>query len=399
LASVRARMDGATFTAPHLELGHAVHAAAQAATEAAYRGTDREGAAMLALHDHQIGENPLPDDMFLTACEIVHGMLGPESSIWFGTAGKGRTSHVEFSLYLGEDFQPVEGPSEFDRYGDNGPGIAYQVRIDRLDTPRVADSGGLEIIDFKNQLQMLKTGEADTSQGRFYAFTVLQHQPQFNEVTWRLALTRHSYTVKETYTRDDKRLRWAREMMRAKRARVLRAVETGNWPATVGDGCSICPVRVTCSEFQAHGSLNTAEIAENARERRFALAEYLALKPYVADLERALRRHADTIGPIPSDPGEMWGYHPKSRSVLADGVVDLLLSLAEDVPREKLAELFPGDRVGKGALLKALSWMAANGVGDVSDPAEEIKGWLVDETYQSCGTFMAETVEGASGDG
>lgn len=161
-----------------------------------------------------------------------------------------------------------------------------------------------------------KTGrviEAPGDQTRLYAFLVLAHHPDVDEVVARLRYVRHGSVKSETYTRDD--VATVLDELLAIEADVARRTDENDWKPRVGQHCASCGYRANCPAFASE--VVPLQVIATADEAQEAARQLVVLKAQAKDLDDALRSWVRTHGELDLSD-ETLGYRPTTKREVLD---------------------------------------------------------------------------------
>ena len=342
----------------------AVGTAGHAIVEALYRDSvvpgdrRRRDVAWEALVTWWEGVTDEPVSTFRQAAELCETIIGSRLEFAVGNA----QMDVEHGWEMDEGFRALPHPAT---RSDEEKTPAYAGRMDCI----TWGDWGVRVEDWKSQRSFPKKDDLYFDpQARLYSLAAMAMFPGVDRVTFRLTLLRHSFWQDVEFVRGDPWERETKGWMRALRRRIMAAEASGEWPATVGDGCSLCPVAERCgtlTALRAQGAM-----PENLSDEDVARG-HLALHRLAQSYEREARDRAETRD-LPAGDGFVLAHVPaKDRHVLAFSVSVVLDELrAMGATTEDCARFFPGDRITTRALRTALEEMGERGLLGHESPAD-----------------------------
>ncbi len=163
-----------------------------------------------------------------------------------------------------------------------------------------------------------------------------------SRVGWRVSMPRADFSspIVEFKPEYSQRLE---ARMRSIIARVHRAREEKNWPATPGSACAYCPIAATCRERNVLADLNV--IVTNAEEAQKAGVDLIILNAAYDQRRAQLKAWADEEGPVEvgdstigyvTKPGGLKIADPKSLVMRLGTLGAIEMGYAEDADDERL---------------------------------------------------------------
>lgn len=357
--------------------GSAIHLAAQRIIEtcATHPGTDLLVAGLAALDEWQSGDEPMSADGYASAAAVVTSMLAPDSGFWWGLPGRGQACRVEYEWFLGEDFQP--------RTSEDG--AAYGGIFDWLEWPTEShERAALMVRDYKSGYQRVRDDDlAHRWQPRVYGLAALALFPGIDAVTFELWNLRVHGRPRVTLERGGSWESVTKAWLATMRKRMLAAEESGEFPATPGDGCGqSCSRFYSCPEM--HDALLAGAVAEEINPHLL-----LAAKQTVSALDGPVRAWAQECGPIEIAEGKVLGFRPTVRKRIACSARTVIEQLrADEATDEDLDAAFPADRIGMKAVRDLYDELATRPGSEIHDPAKAA-GDLIEEVPSATFTTFA----------
>ena len=353
------RLDGIDTSGIWAQVGTAVHAA----IEAGYRGSatgNREplDCALDGLGEWWAAQTGVALKVKVEAETMLRTAYGPDSNIWLRLPGRGQSVQAEYRWAMDAEFAAVP-------VGDER--AAYEGIIDYVEWgPK-----GVTLADHKTIRRMVSNVElAEDIQGWLYCLWGLS-QFAAPSVTWKMNLIRHGYSARTKFKRGDPWETRAKRLFTDVRLAVIRAHETGEWPATPGDGCDWCPIRHKCPELGALVAMGS--VPEDASPETVARM-HLALTPVAAQAKRLAEKFAENA-PIPVGIGKVLGFKPVVNKEWTVSIPERLSHLRHSgASEEDLARWFPAkgthSTLSKSGMSAALTELAIR--GEIEDPVKEL---------------------------
>lgn len=304
LAALHAKVNGAHDESEAAKIGTAVHAAAEALTQASTLGEDFDAheVARDAINMTAIRLDMLPRS-FEEAVGIMDECLSAENPIRFFVED-GSTVYPEWKWALDANFDPIEVDQQSGAPLDPSRTIVAAGTVDRLQV--FHDTKRIVVADYKSIRRMLAQWEvAGLWQARLYAFAVLQHFPGMREVTFRIVNLRHRYWIEETFARGDPWERTTRERLSYEMERRVAAEATDHWPHTLSEGCQWCPILFKCPEVKR--AVAQGEKIDPAMSDENLARQALAIPSLGNRIRRAAEARYEKHGPLDMGDGSVLG--------------------------------------------------------------------------------------------
>lgn len=301
LARFKAEQDGADRDSPASRIGTLCHLVVEKVTRASELGPPDGAAIVREVVADAIAKGESDPVVVSQTIEIMAKALGERSELSF-IIPAGMTVAPEWKWALDEKFNPAPTDAP----------AAYAGTIDHL-----AWGDSLLVADYKTVIKRGSRGEIPgADEARIYVLAALAHFADARKAKFSYVFLRHGYAATAEFKRGDVWEDAIKASLTARRSARLRALETGEFPESLGVSCNYCPVIHKCQAMRAaiedgyRSELSPTDMANRFLALRSMLNLYeTQLRAWVAEKEE----------PIPLGGGKALGMKPAPKLSLWPG--------------------------------------------------------------------------------